>query len=87
MKAAAIILAILSAAGFSVWARAFFSLLREEKPEVKKIDRESVQKYSTASPVGFNKGIAYEKAKGVEVTMSGEMSYGDLADGIKARDP
>ena len=62
-------------------------MLRENKPEIKKIDTEETYATSEVSGLSFSREIHYEKTKGYEAEMRQEMSYGELADGIKNRDP
>jgi hypothetical protein len=61
-------------------------MFRVEKPEVQKIDRVTKTKTAAASLAGISREISIVKEMGYEATMSGEMSYDELADGVKRKD-
>jgi preprotein translocase subunit YajC len=87
MLIASIIFGIISIIFFAIWVHAFTRMVRNEKPEIKKVDRTRKHARTVISPIGVSKEISIVKEKGYEVSMRGEMSYDQLADGVKKRDP
>lgn len=87
MIVTAIVLGIISVTALSVWAYALFHMAKERKPDFKKVKTEIKEVRTTVSPTGLDKEFVYEKSEGYEMEMSAGMTYGEIEDGLKERDP
>jgi len=87
MLIAAVILLSISVIFFGIWVHAMISMFREKKLEFKKVDRKTKTSKSSIGPTGFSKEVSFVKEKGYEAEMKAGMTYGEIAEGIKRKDP
>ena len=87
MFIAAVILLSISLIFFGVWVHAMFAMVKQKKPEFQKVDRETKTSQSSISLTGFSKEVSFVKEKGYEAEMKAGMTYSEVAEGIKRKDP
>ena len=87
MFIAAVILLSISLIFFGVWVHAMFAMVKQKKPEFKKVDRETKTSKSSVGLTGFSKEVSFVKEKGYEAEMKAGMTYSEIAEGIKRKDP
>ena len=87
MFAAAVILLTISIISLGIWVHGMFCMFSEKKPEIQNIDRTVKEIRTTRGFLSFKKEVSIVKEKGFETEMRSEMTYDQIADGIKKRDP
>ncbi len=87
MIIASIILGIISLAGFSIWGVALKKMITEKDIRFEKVDTEEIHTESSVSLTGFSKEISYERKKGYETKVSQGMTYSEIKNGLKKKDP
>jgi hypothetical protein len=87
MLISAIVLGTISVLSLSIWAHGLFVMCRKQKPDIRKIDEEHTEKSSSFSISGFSRQISYQRIKGYEISAGQGMTYGELEEGIRSRDP
>lgn len=87
MLTAAFILLIISIISLGIWVHGMCCMFSVKKPEIRKVDRTVKEVRTSRSFLSAGKEISIVKEKGFEAEMRSEMTYDQISDGIKRRDP
>lgn len=87
MFIAAILLLVMSVLFFGMWIRAMTGMFRDKKAEFRKIDRTVKHSSSSVGAAGFSKEYSIVREKGFESELKSEMTYEQIAEGLKKKDP